>query len=86
MLSGRSITYPVSQATSGSEAKSHMSVRFEGVCAHEPLRAARDRDAFDGVEGVDLVGVRSGSVNSLGWPRVDTILVEEVRCYAVCDE
>ncbi len=60
------MTYPVSQATRGREMKSQMMVRFEGVCDHWPFRAPRDRDDFDGVEGLDLVGVRSGSGNSLG--------------------
>ena len=30
------------------------------------VRESRDRDDFDGVEGLDLVGVRSGSGNSWG--------------------
>jgi hypothetical protein len=44
---------------------SHMMARVEGICAHLPL---------DARDGVDLVGVRSGSGKSLGWPRVETIL------------
>jgi hypothetical protein len=56
----------VSHATGETEMRSQMMARFEGVCAHVPLRAPRDRDDFDGVEGLDFVGVRSGSGNSLG--------------------
>lgn len=59
--------------------KSQMMVRFEGVCAHLPLLRARVDD-LEGVlfEGLDFEGVRSGSGNSLGWPRVDTIVKTEV--------
>jgi hypothetical protein len=46
--------------------KSHTRVIVDGVCAHLPLRAARD--------GVDFEGLRSGSGNSWGCPRVETIL------------
>ncbi len=44
--------------------KSHMMARFEGVCAHLPFRA---------LDGIDPEGVRSGSGNSWGCPRVETI-------------
>jgi hypothetical protein len=57
--------------------KSHMIARFEGVCAHFPLR---------GRDGVDLVGVRSGSGNSLGCPRVETILNAIICELDVCDK
>jgi len=55
------------------EIKSHIIARLEGVCAHLPLRARED---FDGVDlvGVVFVGERSGSGNSLGCPRVETML------------
>ena len=69
MVSGLNMTYPVSQATRGRDTSSHRMVRFEGVCAHFPLR-----DRGVDLDGVDLVGVRSGSGNSLGWPRVETIV------------
>jgi hypothetical protein len=52
--------------------KSQRSVRFEGVWAHLPL-PLRPCDAVD-LEGVDFEGVRSGSGNSFGWPRVDTMM------------
>ena len=73
MLCGRSITYPVSHATRGSDTRSHTSERFEGACAHFPLRARDgvDDDDLDGVD--DLEGVRSGSGKALGWPRVETM-------------
>lgn len=46
---------------------SQIIVRFEGVCAHCPLR--------NGLRG-GMVGVRVGvSGNSLGCPRVETILL-----------
>ena len=57
--------------------KSHIIARFEGICAHFPLRAR---------DGVDLVGVRSGSGNSLGCPRVETILNAIICRLDVCDE
>ncbi len=44
--------------------KSHMIARFEGVCAHLPLR----RSAV-------LLGERGGSGNSWGWERVETMLL-----------
>jgi hypothetical protein len=56
------MTYPVSHATRGREMQSQYITRFEGVCAHLPFR---DRDGVD-LDGVDFVGVRSGSGNSLG--------------------
>lgn len=47
-----------------------MMVRFEGVCAHCPLR--------DGVfRGVRVVGV-VGLANALGCPLVDTILIDRL--------
>lgn len=45
--------------------KSQMMAKLEGVWAHFPLRAS---------EGVNLDDVRSGSGNSWGWPRVETML------------
>ena len=56
--------------------KSHMIARFEGACAHLPLRAR---------DGVDLVGVRSGSGKSLGCPRVDTMLNSIIWLCVECD-
>jgi hypothetical protein len=58
--------------------------RFEGACAHVPLR---DRDGvdFEGVAFVDFVGVRSGSGNSPGWPRVETIFALLVCLFSLVD-
>lgn len=57
--------------------QSHRIERFEGVCAHLPLRAR---------DGVDLVGVRSGSGKSLGCPRVETILNATMCELDSCDK
>ena len=78
MLCGRSITYPVSHTTRGSDTRSHTSERFEGACAHFPLRAR------DGVDDDDLEGVRSGSGKALGWPRVETMF-RRVGGAELCD-
>lgn len=60
--------------------KSHIRVRFVGVCAHLlVLLRARDGVVF---EGVVLEGERSGSGNSFGWPRVDTIIDDWRRLWA----
>jgi hypothetical protein len=56
------MTYPVSHATRGREMQSHKIMRFEGEWDH---LAFRDRKVVD-LDGVDFVGVRSGSGNSLG--------------------
>lgn len=49
----------------------HNIARFEGVCAQSPDLALRVR------EEVDLDGVKSGSENSPGWPRVDTMVKKD---------
>lgn len=55
-------------------------MRFVGVCAHLlVLLRARDGVVF---EGVVLEGERSGSGNSFGWPRVDTIIDDWRRLWA----
>lgn len=51
--------------------KSHRRERLEGVCAHLLLVLRPPREGVD----VDFEGVKSGSGNSLGCPRVDTILL-----------
>lgn len=53
--------------------KSQRSVRLEGVCAHFALAFPALRVVRDGVD-VDFVGVSSGSGNSFGCERVETIL------------
>lgn len=68
MLCGRSSTYPESQRTSGTDARSQMVTAADGVCTHLRMFAlVVPRDGDGDFE-------RGGEVKSRGCERVDTMV------------
>lgn len=66
----------MSQATRGSERKSHNVLVRGALCCHGEEVEAVSLRGRPGVRGErDFVGERSGSGKEVGWPRVETILV-----------